>query len=497
MLLSDHVDNIAGASMSIQTPPTPSSKSRWIWPFELLEQIGEGGMGVVYRARYVVNGRHVALKMLPGDVKDETSLARFEREVEILKSLKHPNIVRSFGGVCEDKRRFYAMELVEGGTLEDKLREKGKLAWEQVVYYGLQMCAALECSHQAGIVHRDVKPSNFLVTPNGQLKLGDFGLASVIASRRITAAGKTAGTFLYMAPEQIRGLAVTPKTDLYALGCVLYELLTGRAPFVGQTPAATLHLHCHTDPPRPTETVLDCPVSLERLILQLMEKDPELRPASAAAVARELKAVSLTISVVSPQADRTDRPLGYVDPARREPKTAPLIPALTSTTRQTSLLSIVLAVLLMLSLAGNVTQRSRHDESWQQSWIQAASSPHREVRLAAAEILGKMAPRSPASVSALTQGLTDADMQVRTQCILGLQTAGGAARSAIPALVKVRNNDPQPTVRDAAEVALTSIRLAPAQRSRMGWMILATVLLGGVGLIGFFVRARLARPASA
>ena len=244
--------------------------SKWIWPFELLEQIGEGGMGVVYRARYVVNDRQVALKMLPADVTDETALARFERELAVLKSLKHPNIVRCFGGSCENKRRFYAMELIEGGTLEDLLRTHKKLRWERVVEYGIQMCSALDASHRANVIHRDVKPSNFLIADDGTLKLSDFGLASVAASRRITAAGKTAGTFLYMAPEQIRGHAVTPQTDMYALGCVLYELITGKPPFVAETPAATLHMHCHAEPERPTTKALDCPPALEEIILTLM-----------------------------------------------------------------------------------------------------------------------------------------------------------------------------------------------------------------------------------
>ena len=113
---------------------------RWIWPFELKERLGEGGMGVVYRGRYVVKNIDVAVKMLPDDVTNPVVLARFEREMEVLKTLRHPNIVRSFGGVCEDKQRFYAMELMQGGSLEDQLQERGRLPWETVIEYGLQMC---------------------------------------------------------------------------------------------------------------------------------------------------------------------------------------------------------------------------------------------------------------------------------------------------------------------------------------------------------------------
>src|SRR5690606_20720369 len=142
---------------------------------------------------------------------------------DVLKQLRHPHIVHCFGGICESKQRFYAMELVEGGTLHSLLQEVGKLPWETVIDYGQQMSSALDYAHARNVIHRDVKPGNFLISRNGKLTLSDFGLAVVVASQRITAAGKTLGTFHYMAPEQIRGKPpVTGKTDLYALGCVLF-----------------------------------------------------------------------------------------------------------------------------------------------------------------------------------------------------------------------------------------------------------------------------------
>lgn len=122
--------------------------SKWIWPFELLEKLGEGGMGVVYRARYVGNNRIVAVKLLPDEVaKNPTLVARFDRELDILKQLKHPNIVHCFGGTTESKQRYYAMEYIEGGTLSDQLRKKGRLSWDYVVEYGIQMAAALDYAH--------------------------------------------------------------------------------------------------------------------------------------------------------------------------------------------------------------------------------------------------------------------------------------------------------------------------------------------------------------
>jgi len=459
--------------------------SRWIWPFEILEQIGEGGMGVVYRARYVVNGRQVALKMLPGDISDKTALARFEREVEVLKTLRHPNIVRCFGGVCEDKRRFYAMELLEGGSLEDQLVAKGKLPWELVIQYGLQMCSALDYSHEKGVIHRDVKPSNFLISPSGQLKLSDFGLASVSATRKITAAGKTAGTFLYMAPEQIRGQDVTPRTDLYALGCVLYELVTGQVPFIGETPGATLHLHCHAVPARPTEKALDCPALLEKTILKLLEKDPENRCQSAAEVAKELRAVSQTVTVTT----RTKSDSPGVGSATRmaadvHKRTEVLsLPRMQPASRRGM---IVCAGLLFLSCVWNGYQWSRIHSLRQaeQLWVSAFQSENRELRMHAGRSLGELARTERSSLNVLLAGLDDVDAHRRESAIRGLEQAGHAATSAVPILIRMQKEAEEQAVRDAAMSAMTVIQNAEKNRP-FPWMktILGGLTLAGLGVI--------------
>ena len=278
-------------------------EKRWIWPFELLDKLGEGGMGVVYRARYVVDNRHVAVKLLPPNIANEMILSRFERELEILNTLRHPHIVRCFGGVCEGNQHFYAMELVEGGTLDHLLEERGKFSWEATIQFALQMASGLAYAHERGVVHRDVKPGNFLLTPAGKLKLSDFGLATVEAATKITAAGKTMGTFPYMAPEQIRGRPpVSPQTDLYALGCVIFEMLTGRTPFVGEMPAEVMHKHLDDVPPRISEFASDCPHALESLVRDLLQKDPSDRPESAAIVIERLNDVGPDLEVVPAKA---------------------------------------------------------------------------------------------------------------------------------------------------------------------------------------------------
>ena len=270
------------------------SSDRWIWPFELLEKIGAGGMGVVYRARYVKDDREFAVKLLPSEVTAQRTLIRFGREMDVLKKLRHPNIVRCFGGICENKRQFYAMELLSGGTLDDLLERTAPVPWESVVEYGLQICSALSYAHDRGIVHRDIKPGNFLVTEEGKLKLSDFGLVSIVAAAKLTATGKTMGTVLYMAPEQIRGTDISPAIDLYALRCVLFEMLTGAPPFDGDSPANVMHQHLKTTAPRVAATVPGCPAALNQLVSQLLSKKPTERPASALDVARALKGVSQT-----------------------------------------------------------------------------------------------------------------------------------------------------------------------------------------------------------
>jgi serine/threonine protein kinase len=266
---------------------------RQLGPFLIKEKLGGGGMGVVYRATYTKTGHEVALKLLHADQAAEPRLiARFERELEILKKLKHPHIVPCYGGGKFGAQRFLAMELIEGGSLHTELVRRRTLPWQEVVRIGMQVCDALEHAHERGIIHRDLKPSNLLLTKSGQLKLADFGIARDTDATGLTATGRTVGTFAYMAPEQIRGFPpVTHKTDLYSLGCVLYELLSGRPPFEGQSAPEVMYAHVEKTPPRVTTIALDCPVWFDALIGQLLEKDPEKRPRDAAMVRQALQEI--------------------------------------------------------------------------------------------------------------------------------------------------------------------------------------------------------------
>lgn len=479
-----------------ETGLSGSGPNRWIWPFELLDQLGTGGMGVVYRARYVVNNREVAVKILPAEVTDKIALARFERETEVLKDLRHPNIVRSFGGVCEDKCRFYAMELVPGGSLERVIEQRGRLPWEQVVEYGLQMCAALECSHKHGIIHRDVKPGNFLIGANGQLKLSDFGLASVAAQRKITQPGKTAGTFLYMAPEQIKGGEISGRTDLYALGCVLFEMLTGKPPFAAETPAATLDRHCRQKPPRVSEIALDCPASLDRLVDRLLEKVPSRRPESAAEVARELRAVSQTVTVVpsrrtgATQTTVSSRPV--VAPTRRD--TAPpesdtlLTGSFRSSASTRTLVAVAAAAILLTAAVTTPAWKTQREISrrWEELAIQSAASPNFIVRNQGLRMLAQMADTSERARDTLAEALRSDDSAIRASAANAAGAAGASARSLLAELHIVQRDDPDDDARNAATAAVMKIDQSPEPKKNR-WPVIVTLLIAIVGAVaGYF-----------
>ena len=248
-------------------------------------------MGVVYLATHIESGKQVALKVLPPALSDdEKLLKRFEREIDILKRMKHPNIVKYYGGGTHQGERWYAMEYIDGGSLQDILKKRKRLTWEQAIQVGRQLTSALEHAHNAGIIHRDLKPGNLFVTKNGRIKLGDFGIARDTEATALTAAGKTVGTYAYMAPEQIHGNApISRKTDLYATGCLLYELLVGETPFVSANPAEMLMMHLNDYPYNLLEKDVDCPLALDQLVERLLQKNQDDRPFDALAVNTELE----------------------------------------------------------------------------------------------------------------------------------------------------------------------------------------------------------------
>jgi serine/threonine-protein kinase len=265
-----------------------------VGPFDIEKRVGAGAMGAVYLARYRKTGKLVALKvMLAGGDDNPLALARFEREAEVLKQLDHPNIVRFYVASHYQGAPYYAMEFVEGEPVDELLERRGRLTWEEVVEIGRQVCAALQHAHDQGIVHRDLKPSNLMITADGTVKLTDFGIAKDLDVTQLTAAHCTVGTAAYMSPEQCRGERnLSHKSDLYSLGVVLYELLTGQKPFVAETTMDMFLQHVQGPFERPSRRVLEIPVWLDTLVCQLLEKAPEHRPYDAHMVSDALNQVA-------------------------------------------------------------------------------------------------------------------------------------------------------------------------------------------------------------
>ena len=265
-------------------------EKRKIGPFLLDEKLGVGGMGIVYKATYIKTGQKVALKALAPDLTADHKVSkRFEREMEILQKLRHPNIIRYYGGVASGAQQFYAMELITGGSLDDLLKLRKTVTWQETVDYSIQIAKALEHAHNAGVIHRDLKPGNLLVSEKGVLKLSDFGIARDNDATQLTQAGKTVGTMAYMAPEQITGKTdITRKTDLYALGCVMFQMLTGRTPFESETQGEMLFKHLDEAPPSVREYNQTCPLALDEFIDELLSKAPEDRPYDALSVQTRL-----------------------------------------------------------------------------------------------------------------------------------------------------------------------------------------------------------------
>ncbi|MEM8677860.1 MAG: protein kinase [Planctomycetota bacterium] len=281
---------------------TAPESLRELGPYTLTTALGRGGMGTVFHGRDRATGREVAVKVLaPAFATEEGFRTRFESEIQSLKKLRHPNIVALYGYGEQDGHLFYAMELVKGGSLHDELAAGRRFEWREVVQIGISICAALKHAHDHGVIHRDIKPANLLlVEDEQQIKLTDFGIAKLFGQTSLTVAGGIVGTADYMAPEQAQGLPVTPRTDLYSVGCVMYALLTGRPPFDGTSVATVIH-KVQFDAPIPVGRIVpNIPEALESLIERLLEKDPRQRIHTAMAVAKRLEAIQSQVQIERP-----------------------------------------------------------------------------------------------------------------------------------------------------------------------------------------------------
>lgn len=260
--------------------------------YEIIEKLGSGGMSIVYKGLDTLLNRWVTIKVLREQfASDEDFVRRFHREAQSVASLSHINIVSIYDVGFELDLHYLVMEYVEGRNLKEYIREQGKLTPEEAVPIAIQILHALEHAHEHHVVHRDIKPHNILLTMDGRVKVTDFGIARVANEATMTYSGTMVGSVQYISPEQAKGLSVGPKSDLYSAGVVLYEMLTGHLPFEGESPIAVALQHIQEEPPSPSALVEDIPMELSHVILKAMEKNPDLRYASADAMAFDLEKI--------------------------------------------------------------------------------------------------------------------------------------------------------------------------------------------------------------
>ena len=259
--------------------------------YEIIQKVGNGGMATVYKATDLILKRYVAVKILRDEfTTDDEFIKRFETEAQSAAKLVHPNIVSIFDVGVDNVIYYIVMELIQGKTLKEIiLEERGPLPWKWSVNVAIQIASALEMAHKNNIIHRDIKPHNIIITEDGIAKVTDFGIAKAVSNSTITAFGKTIGSVHYFSPEHARGGYTDAKSDLYSLGVVLYEMVTGKVPFDADTPVSVALKHMQEEPVPPIDENPNLPEALNRIILKTLKKDPMLRYQSATELLQDLR----------------------------------------------------------------------------------------------------------------------------------------------------------------------------------------------------------------
>ncbi len=295
--------------------------------YELLELIGVGGMADIYRARDLREDRIVAVKILKTEFAgSEEFLRRFRNESKAIALLSHPNIVKIYDVGFTDKVQFIVMEYVDGITLADYIEQQGVLKWRDAVHFTVQVLKALQHAHDRGIVHRDIKSSNIMLLRDGTIKVMDFGIARFNRENNKTVSEKTIGSVHYISPEQARGDITDERSDIYSVGVALYEMLTGKKPFDGDTPVAIALKHMQSEPRKPSEINETIPEGLEQIVLKAMQKDPQSRYQTAGEMISDLEEFKKNPGIVFDykynSTDGTNKFAAGTNPAAEQERTA-------------------------------------------------------------------------------------------------------------------------------------------------------------------------------
>ncbi len=291
--------------------------------YRLNERVGEGGMAVVYRGKDTLLGRPVAVKILRDQyASDKEFVDRFRLEAQTAASLAHPNVVNTYDVGTDDGVHYIVMEMVEGENLKERIRRAGRLSPAESISIGTQIARALSAAHGMGLIHRDIKPHNILLTPDGTVKVADFGIARAQSSASMTQTGMIIGSVHYFSPQQARGERIDGASDLYSLGVLLYEMVTGELPFSGDTPVGIALKHINETPREPRSMTDEVPEALNDLIMRLLAKEPKERGGSAKEVLGALTKMSDGVDSTPP--GRSDLPKGTeVDATQRMPAISP------------------------------------------------------------------------------------------------------------------------------------------------------------------------------
>ena len=369
-----------------------------IGDYEIVGVLGAGGMGRVYKVRNVISDRIEAVKVLLPDLANVPELAdRFIREIKVLAGLEHPNIAALRTAQRVDNQLIMVMEMVEGQTIEDRLKA-GPLPVDEAMDCAAQVLSALSYAHERGVIHRDIKPANMMVTEGGLVKLMDFGIAKAAGDRKLTMTGTTLGSLYYMSPEQIKGVELDARSDLYSLGVSLYEMVTGARPFRGESDFSIMSAHLEKQAVPPIQVDPRLPAALNEIIMMSIAKDPAQRFQSAAAFQRAIQNVRgvapAVPSFAAPVAAATPEPIP--PPAAPAPVFSPPLvppPPMPPPARSShrGLYMALGAVLAIAVIAVGVTQLPK--------WLKtsAGGSPTAEQEATPPEQLPEQPPEQPAA----------------------------------------------------------------------------------------------------